>query len=63
MAVGVNRERGGLWTLMILYPATSMHNHSVSDCSGDRSTKAVIPAKGLLWDDDEILVLIGLAAK
>jgi len=38
MAVGVNRELGGLETLMILYPATSTHNHSISDCSGDWST-------------------------
>jgi len=28
---GVNGERGGLQTLMSLYP----HNHSVSDCSRD----------------------------
>jgi len=28
-------ERGGFSTLMILYPATSTHNHSVSACSGD----------------------------
>jgi len=29
MAIGVNRERGGLWALMILYPVTTTHNHSV----------------------------------
>ena len=32
MAVGVNRERGDLLTLIILYSATSTHNHLVSDC-------------------------------
>jgi len=34
LAVGVSREGGGFQTLVILYPATSTHNHSVSDCSG-----------------------------
>ena len=38
MAVGVSHSSGGLWTLMILYPATSTHDHSVSDFSGDWST-------------------------
>jgi len=38
--------------LMILYPATSTHNHSVSDCSGDLSTSesVTIPtAHGQTW--------------
>jgi len=34
-----DRGCGGLYTLMILYPAKSTHNHSVSDCTGDWSTK------------------------
>jgi len=38
LAVGVSREGGGFQTLMIIYPATSTHNHSVSDCSVDWST-------------------------
>jgi len=40
MAVGVSREWRGLLTLMILWPATFAHNHSVSDCFGDWSTNA-----------------------
>jgi len=33
MAVGVSSKGRCLHTLMILHPVTSMHNHSVFDCS------------------------------
>ena len=48
MAVLVNRERGGLSTLRILHPATSTHNHSVSDCFGDWSV-TIPTACGQTW--------------
>ena len=38
MAVGVSHDGRALWTLMILYPAMSTHDHQVSDFSGDCST-------------------------
>jgi len=38
MTVGVNRDGGDWYMLVILYPAMFTHNRSVSECSGDCST-------------------------